>query len=143
MPKAGPATGATSIPAPSPCGVGGGTSPVHILVVRMPRQKPSALTRITQGEGAEPGQPLNPRAVCTPLPSLFLQPWVCPRPQLHHRLLCLPWCAPGPQLPPPPSHLSISPTGGPPVKYTNTKTWATKQMREIVLISKEFTTVFL
>ena len=29
------------------------------------------------------------------------------------------------------------------MKYTNTKTWATKQMREIVLISKEFTTIFL
>ena len=143
MPKAGPATESCLHPCPVTMWGWWGTSPVHILVVRMPRRKPSALTRITQGEGAEPGRLLNPRAVCTPLPSLFSQPWVCPHPQLHHRLLYLPWCAPGPQLPPPPSHPSISPTGGPPVKYTNTKTWATKQMREIVLISKEFTTAFL
>ena len=55
VPKAGPATESRLHPCPVTMWGWWWHSPVHILVVRTPRRKPSALTRITQGEGAEPG----------------------------------------------------------------------------------------
>lgn len=101
-------------------------------------------------EGQSQGSPcLNPKAVCTPLPSLWM-PWVCHPLCSDTGCLCLPssllyWHALGPQRPPP---VFRPPTALQDVfeyfvKYTNTKTWATKEMREIVHISKDFTTIFL
>lgn len=102
-------------------------------------------------EGQSQGSPcLIPKAMCTPLPSLSWMPWVCHPLCSDTGCPCPPssllyWLALGPQRPPP---VFRPPTALQDVfeyfvKYTNTKTWATKEMREIVHISKDFTTMVL